>query len=542
MFRVILDYEVWANDGFNPTRVNLTGITDLVLFGGATAGVEPNVNGSPYIFPMRNYTGKAYLAMMHGVGWAEASKYGVAGTWAQLWRKKCDAAGTNLILDLGGEWGAPAAAHKALIANQAKWEQYFNEVDQVCLANPDGVRFDGIEYDIEYLDTQTQAGRDQWHAFVTAHKAHLAKWPGKPGIMGCATPIWWLWSGNDLTTPYMNKATALLFDFLYVMAYNTENPQKLSFMAQLLANAAIGGVEPWDQRALKQYKASLGSGANVVMATSNEVLFQTPAGSLAVGAGATSSTTGGNRKEINAAFDSAQLDPISKSAFLILNGHWYSFETRQSMDAKCAYVQANGGGGVAMYGVWPGSDLNGASAINKAYEAFRASAIAAAGGVVKPPKTSKFVIDPPGGGPAGTSIAVGALSSEPVQSMTVVLDGGSSRTIVSQTPATTYTPAIGDHTLTGFVTFPDGTILPLNPLTFTITPSAVTYTQAQLDQAVADAVAKATAGLFTQAQMDANYNAGWNAAIDATPSTIPVALPYSGTATGNAPVAKPAKR
>jgi len=378
-FKSIVYYDVWSYDAYPPFRMQYNGIKQLVIFGGATTGITPSTT-SPY-FPARDYTSFAYRSTFHGDGWANMSKYfpGTTKTWMQLIRDSCNAHGIDLYLDLGGEYGASATAFNSLISDRTKWTAYINAVSDVCQSNPDGVHFDGISFDIEWLGNSVQSRQD-FTDFVAAFKAKLNTWP-KPGKIGAATAMWFLWSNNP-STPYITPATVnAYFDWLFIMGYNTFNSSKLGFEAQVYQNPAITGVEVWNDRATTQYTANGVNPKIVVLGTSGEVLKQTITGSAVPGGPATGSTTAsGSGPVVNQIFNTAVLDPISKSSYAISGSTWYSFETLASTNEKIKISQSYGLGGIGYYSTFASSDGNGATSVNKTLNAYQNAIAAVIGG------------------------------------------------------------------------------------------------------------------------------------------------------------------
>lgn len=382
-FKSVVWYDIWSYDQYPPHRMQYNGIKQLVIFGGATSGITPSTT-SPY-FPARDYNSFAYRSTFHGDGWANMSKYfpGTTKTWMQLIRDSCNAHGIDLYLDLGGEYGSPATAFNALIADRTKWTAYINAVSEVCQNNPDGVRFDGVSFDIEWLGSTAQ-NRQDFTDFVTAMKAKLNTW-AKPGKIGAATAMWFLWQNNP-STPYITPSTVnAYFDWLFIMGYNTFNSSRLGFEAQLYQHPNIPGVEVWNDRATTQYT---GNGINpkiIVLGTSGEVLKQTINGAAVPGGPASGSTTGsGSGARVNQIFNTAILDPITKASYAIDGNIWYSFETVASTNEKIKITQSFGLGGIGYYSTFASNDGGGGSSVNKSLNAYQNAVAAVIGGYVPP--------------------------------------------------------------------------------------------------------------------------------------------------------------
>ena len=415
-FKSVVWYDVWSYDQYPPFRMQYNGIKQLVIFGGATTGITPSTT-SPY-FPARDYTSFAYRSTFHGDGWANMSKYfpGTTKTWMQLIRDSCIAHGTDLYLDLGGEYGAPATAFNSLISDRTKWTTYINAVSDVCQSNPDSVHFDGISFDIEWLGSSAQ-NRQDFTDFIAAFKAKLNTWP-KPGKIGAATAMWFLWSNNP-STPYITPSTVnTYFDWLFIMGYNTFNTSELGFEAQVYQDPSITGVEVWNDRATTQYTANGVNPKIVVLGTSGEVLKQTIVGSAVPGAPATGSTTAsGSGPVVNQIFSTAVLDPVAKAAYAVSGSTWYSFETFASTNEKIKIAQSYGLGGIGYYSTFASNDGNGATSVNKPLNSYQNAIAAVIGGVVSAKDSVKPVVSitaPVNGASVSGTVTISANASDNV--------------------------------------------------------------------------------------------------------------------------------
>jgi hypothetical protein len=413
-FKSVVWYDIWSYDQYPPHRMQYNGIKQLVMFGGGTTGITPSTT-APY-FPARDYASFAYRSTFHGDGWATMSKYfpGTTKTWMQLIRDSCNAHGIDLYLDLGGEYGAPATAFNNLISDRTKWTAYINAVSEVCQSNPDGVRFDGISFDIEWLGSSAQ-NRQDFTDFVAAFKAKLNTWP-KPGKIGAATAMWFLWSNNP-STPYITPSTVnAYFDWLFIMGYNTFNGSKLGFEAQVYQHPSITGVEVWNDRATTQYTSNGVNPKIVVLGTSGEVLKQTIAGSAVPGGPASGSTTAsGSGPVVNQIFSAAVLDPIAKASYAISGSTWYSFETFASTNEKIKITQSYGLGGIGYYSTFASNDGTGATSVNKPLNAYQNAVAAVIGGITPPADLVKPVVSitaPANGAAVTGSVSISATATD----------------------------------------------------------------------------------------------------------------------------------
>ncbi len=161
---VVAYYTVWSYCDMPPQDVDYSAITHLVLFGGASSGITPNVNTAPYFPPATSGSNSFSITFTGTPGWCNNPISGK--NHVQVMRDSCNAHGVKLLLDLGGEYGTPASAFAALIADTTKFDTYINAVDSITRHNVYNVQFDGVTIDWEF-PTRGATGRANYTLFLT---------------------------------------------------------------------------------------------------------------------------------------------------------------------------------------------------------------------------------------------------------------------------------------------------------------------------------------------------------------------------------------
>jgi GH18 family chitinase len=183
---VVAYYSIWSYCDMPPQKVDYSAITHLIVFGGASSGITPDVSTSPY-FPPAIAGRSCFSTTFNGTpGWCGSSYSGKVQM--QVMRDSCTKHGVKLLLDLGGEWGSPATAFGNLIADPAKFDPYINAVDSICQRNIYGVKFDGVSIDWEF-PTNSAQGRTNYAQFLDKLRAKL----DTPGRRRAVSGRCWGW-------------------------------------------------------------------------------------------------------------------------------------------------------------------------------------------------------------------------------------------------------------------------------------------------------------------------------------------------------------
>ncbi len=442
---VVAYYTVWSYCDMPPQDVDYSAITHLVLFGGASSGITPNVNTAPY-FPPATPGNNSFSTTFTGTpGWCANPISGK--NHVQIMRDSCNAHGVKLLLDLGGEYGTPASAFQALIADTTKFDTYINAVDSITRHNVYGVQFDGVSIDWEFPNTQGSASVHtagsplyNYDLFLKKLWTKLQTWTPSPGIIGEAFPTWFWWNHSTKTGPIVDTSTIRKYiSLVNLMEYGMENTSAISHYSPLYANPAAS-QETWDFRGINEW-----SGAGVVKSQINTLIpFESISmtdnsgiSPVAIGhAGGSASWIG--LRDIPSGV-TVHYDSISMSNWAETGKSFYSYENATSLAAKVQYARSKNIGGVGIWELWRGWLPNAPAG---QHDPLLQALKSAVGGIVIPSDTIKPVVtltSPANGDTVTGTITVTANATDNVSIASVQLLVNGVMTATGNTAPYTFT-------------------------------------------------------------------------------------------------------
>ena len=383
---VVAYYTVWSYCDMPPQDVDYSAITHLVLFGGASSGITPNVNTAPYFPPATPGNNSFSITFTGTPGWCANP---IAGkNHVQVMRDSCNAHGVKLLLDLGGEYGTPASAFAALIADTTKFDTYINAVDSITRHNVYGVQFDGVSIDWEF-PTEGATGRANYTLFLTKLRAKLDTWTPNKGLIGMAVPTWYWWDTKH-TDPVIDLSTLnTKVDLINLMEYGMENTSAISHYSPLYKNSAVS-QETWDLRGINEWKGAGVDPSRIVTLLPFESIKMTDNSGItpvAIGhAGGSASWIG--IRDVPAGV-TVHYDSISMCNWAESGNSFYSYENATSLAAKVQYVRSKSIGGLGIWELWRGWLPNAAAG---QHDPLLQELKAAVGGIIIPPDTIKPVV------------------------------------------------------------------------------------------------------------------------------------------------------
>ncbi len=415
---VVAYYTVWSYCDMPPQDVDYSAITHLVLFGGASSGITPNVNTAPYFPPATPGNNSFSITFTGTPGWCANP---IAGkNHVQVMRDSCNAHGVKLLLDLGGEYGTPASAFAALIADTTKFDTYINAVDSITRHNVYGVQFDGVSIDWEF-PTEGATGRANYTLFLTKLRAKLDTWTPNKGLIGMAVPTWYWWDTKH-TDPVIDLSTLnTKVDLINLMEYGMENTSAISHYSPLYKNSAVS-QETWDLRGINEWKGAGVDPSRIVTLLPFESIKMTDNSGItpvAIGhAGGSASWIG--IRDVPAGV-TVHYDSISMCNWAESGNSFYSYENATSLAAKVQYVRSKSIGGLGIWELWRGWLPNAAAG---QHDPLLQELKAAVGGIIIPPDTIKPVVtltSPANGDTVTGTVTVNATASDNVSVASVQL-------------------------------------------------------------------------------------------------------------------------